>query len=110
MAKRSRNLFRREALAQIAAKARLAMFAQAIVAVEVVDHVAVDAALDAALGPGLQHGAPVRIVQAGREFPHAADAVVASTPSACRRRSSPAASSGSATGLGPSSFSSHRSL
>ena len=65
----------RVAFLQIAAKRGLTMFAQAVVAIEIIDHVAIDAPLDAAFDPGAEHRLPVRVSQAGPVFMHAADPV-----------------------------------
>ena len=52
------------------------MFADAVATVEIVDHVAIDAALDASLGPSLQDLPPVRIVEASPVFRHTANLVL----------------------------------
>ena len=65
-----------KSLAQILAEGRHAIVAVAIVPVEVIRDETVHAARDAATNPGLQHLAPVRVVQTGPILAHPADAVI----------------------------------
>jgi hypothetical protein len=70
------DLHRREVLSEMFAKTRLTMLAEAIVAIKVIDHIAIDAPLDAAFCPCLENRAPVGIIEAGGIFAHIADRVL----------------------------------
>ena len=63
-------------ITKVGAELALAMFAEAVVAVEIIDHEPIHAGADPLANPSLEHGPPVGVVQAGPIFLHAANGII----------------------------------